>query len=73
MDIQKPMDAELASADDGGLPQITLTFDLDWVSSSLDHEHDPETQFDATEDLPDLKDDSPQTIVENQWFLWHVE
>ena len=58
MDIRKPTDAELASADDGGPPQITLTSDLDWVPSSLDHEHDPETWFDAMEDPPDLEDDS---------------
>ena len=58
MDIQKPTDAELAPDDDGGLPQITLTSDLDWVPSSFNREHDPETWFDAVEHPPDLKDGS---------------
>ena len=59
MDMRPPTDAELKPHGKGGLPQIILTSDLDWVPSSVDHEHDSEQWFDAMENLPDLDNDSP--------------
>ena len=54
MDIRPPTDAELSSEDDGGLPQVILTSDLDWVASSIDHEFDQDQWFDALEDIHEL-------------------
>ena len=49
MDMHPPTDAEHLT-----LPHIILTSDLDWHPSSVDSEYDPDTWFDAMEDLPDL-------------------
>ena len=59
MDMRPPTDEELKPHGEGGLSQIILTSDLDWVPSSVDHEHDPKQWFDAMENLPDLNNDSP--------------
>ena len=59
MDMRPPTDAELKPHGKGGLPQIILTSNVDWVPSSVDHEHDSEQWFDAMENLPDLNNDSP--------------
>ena len=54
MDMHPPTDTEQCS-----LPQVMLTSDLDWHPSSVDHEYDCETWFDAMDELPDLDCDSP--------------
>ena len=59
MDMHPPTDAELDTQGKSGLPQTILTSDLDWVPSSVDHEHDADQWFDAMEDLPDLDSGLP--------------
>ncbi len=59
MDMRPPTDKELSEEEDGGLPQIVLTADQDWVPSSIDYEHDAEEWFDAMENLPDLEYNLP--------------
>ena len=59
MDMRPPTDAELDTHSKDGLPQTILTSDLDWVPSSVDHEHDVDQWFDAMEDLPELDSDLP--------------
>ena len=59
MDMRPPTDSELKPHGDGGLPQIILTSDQDWVPASVDYEHDSEQWFDSMENLPDLDYNSP--------------